>query len=848
MKRLAGAFVAAWALSVGGASGSVGAQEDAPSMSGAELREVLDTYCVACHNERLRTADLLLDRADTHRIAAGAEVWEKAIRKLRGGLMPPAGRRRPDAVTVDRVVATLEGAIDRAAAADPDPGRRTLHRLNRTEYGNAIRDLLALEIDVTSVLPPDDSSFGFDNIAEVLNVSPYMLERYLSAALRISRAAVGDTSIAPTASTYSVAPDLSQDYHVNGLPFGTRGGTVIRHTFPVDGEYDIRVRLARTTWGTVRGLALVQPVDVRLDGVLVERLEAGGIGRYFGQDVRGHDLDSHLVVRLPVTAGPHEITVTFPKRSHAQRETGGIEFRPGSRPLLRKPYIASNVSYGSVSGLPQVHRVFVEGPYRATGAGDAPSRRRIFVCRPATAAEEAPCAEEIVGALARRAYRRPPTEAEVRELLAHYETARRTAGFESGIQMALRALLVQPEFLFRIEEGLPGSAAGIARPVSDLELASRLSFFLWSSIPDEELLALAEAGRLREPAVLEQQARRMLADPRAEELVSNFAAQWLYTRNMGATYPNGALYPDYDDNLRQSMRRETELLFDSILREDRSVIDLLTANYTFVNERLARHYGIEGVYGSRFRRIALADDHPRGGLLGQGSLLTVTSHATRTSPVVRGKWILENILGTPPPEPPPGVPPLQDAADLSRLTMRERMERHRANPACAGCHNQMDPLGLALESFDAVGHLRTVRGSSAEPIDVSGVMPDGTAFEGAAGLRDILVGRSDQFVQTLTEKLLTYALGRGVEYRDMPAVRGILRDAAATDYRLSSIVLGVVRSAPFRLRRVSEPDADALARPDGRVGSLRARDTCSPGSAAQTPGPAVTAEIRGRQT
>ena len=824
MKRLVCTLAAALLLSAGGTTGSVRAQGDGSPMSGEQLREVLDTYCVACHNERLRTAGLLLDQADTHRIAAGAEVWEKAIRKLRGGLMPPAGRRRPDPGTVDRVVATLEGAIDRAAAADPDPGRRTLHRLNRTEYGNAIRDLLALEIDVASVLPPDDSSYGFDNIAEVLNVSPYMLERYLSAALRISRAAVGDASMAPTAATYSVAPDLSQDYHVDGLPFGTRGGTVIRHTFPVDGEYDLRVRLARTTWGTVRGLALVQPVDVRLDGVLVERLEAGGIGRYFGQDVRGHDLDSHLVVRVPVTAGPHEITVTFPKRSHAQRETGGIEFRPGSRPQLRKPYVASNVSYGSVSGLPQVHRVFVEGPYGVTGAGDTPSRRRIFVCYPGTAAEEAPCAEEIVGALARRAYRRPPTGAEVRELLVHYETARQAAGFEAGIQMALRALLVQPEFLFRIEEGSPGSGAGIgghsgergalrvaAHPVSDLELASRLSFFLWSSIPDEELLALAEAGRLREPAVLERQARRMLADPRADELVSNFAAQWLYTRNMGATYPNGALYPDYDDNLRQAMRRETELLFESILREDRSVIDLLTADYTFVNERLARHYGIEGVYGSRFRRVTLPDGDPRGGLLGQGSLLTVTSHATRTSPVVRGKWILENILGTPPPEPPPGVPPLPDAADLSRLTMRERMERHRANPACAGCHNQMDPLGLALEAFDAVGHLRTVRGSATEPIDVSGVMPDGTAFAGAGGLRDILVGRSDQFVQTLTEKLLTYALGRGVEYHDMPAVRGILRDAAATDYRFSSIVLGVVRSVPFQLRRAAEPDADARA-------------------------------------
>ena len=809
MRRLVCTLVAGCMLAGVGANQSVRAQEDASPMPGEQLRGVLDTYCVTCHNERLRTAGLLLDQADTDHIAEGAEVWEKAIRKLRGGLMPPSGRPRADRATVDRVISTLEGAIDRAAAADPDPGRRTLHRLNRTEYGNVIRDLLGLEIDVASVLPPDDSSYGFDNIAEVLNVSPYMLERYLSAALKISRVALGDSSMAPTAVTYSVAPDLSQDYHVDGLPFGTRGGTVIRHTFPVDGEYDIRVRLSRTTWGTVRGLALVQQMDVRLDGALVKRFDAGGIGPYGGQDVRGHDLDSHLVVRVPVTAGPHEITVTFPKQSHAQRETGSIQFLAGSRPQLRKPFISSNVSYGSVSGLPEVYRVFVEGPFDVTGSGDTPSRRRIFVCYPETVVEEAPCAAEIVAALTRRAYRRPPTDAEVQELLDQYEAARQTAGFESGIRMALRALLVQPEFLFRIEEDLPGP--GIARPVSDLELASRLSFFLWSSIPDEELLTLAEAARLSEPAILDQQTRRMLADPRAEQLVSNFAAQWLYTRNMGATYPNGALFPDYDDNLRQAMRRETELLFDSIMREDRSVVDLLTANYTFVNERLAQHYGIAGVYGSHFRRIALADDDLRGGLLGQGSLLTVTSHATRTSPVQRGKWIMENILGTPPPEPPPDAPPLQEAADLSRLTMRERMERHRANPACATCHEQMDPLGLALESFDAVGHRRTVRGNSAEPIDVSGVMPDGAAFEGTAGLREILVSRSDQFLQTLTEKLLTYALGRGVEYNDMPAVRGILRDAAATDYRFSSIVLGIVRSTPFQLRQVSEPDAVALA-------------------------------------
>ena len=776
------------------------AQAQPATMSGEQLRDLLDTYCVTCHNETLKTAGLMLDQADVDRIPDGTEVWEKVVRKLRGALMPPTGRPRPDRATVDLVVSTLEGALDHAAAANPDPGRRTLHRLNRTEYGNVIRDLLALEIDVDSLLPPDDSSYGFDNIAEVLNVSPHMLERYLLAALKISRVAIGDPSMSPTGVTYSVVPDLSQDRHIEGLPFGTRGGTVIRHTFPVDAEYGIRVRFGRTTWGTVRGLARVHQLDVRLDGELVKRFEVGGIGRYGGQDVRGHDLDAHLVVQVPVTAGPHEITVAFPKKSHAQPQPGE-----------RKPFIKSLISYGSVSGLPIVHRVIVEGPFGVTGPGDTPSRRRVFVCHPSRPVDEAPCAEEIISTLARRAYRRPATDAEVQELVRHYEAKRQTAGFESGIQMALRALLVQPEFLFRIEQDPSGFTPDTAAPVSDLELASRLSFFLWSSIPDEELLTLAESGRLREPAVLEQQTRRMLADPRAYQLVSNFAAQWLYTRNMGATFPNGALFPDYDDNLRQAMRRETELLFESIMREDRSVVDLLTADYTFINERLARHYGMPNVYGSHFRRVTLADDNRRRGLLGQGSLLTVTSHATRTSPVQRGKWILENILGAPPPDPPPNVPPLPEANDLSRLTMRERMEQHRASPVCAACHERMDPLGLALESYDAVGHLRTVRGASSEAIDVSGVMPDGTTFDGMGGLQEVLVSRSGEFLQTFTEKLLTYALGRGVEYYDMPAVRAILRDAATRDHRFSSFVLGIVRSTPFQLRKAAESDAAALA-------------------------------------
>ena len=768
-----------------------------PPASAVQLRAMLDQYCVTCHNQRLQTAGLMLDKMDVDHIPEGAEVWEKVGRKLRFAAMPPPGRPRPDRAVVQSVVSTLETALDRAAAAQPDPGRRVLHRLNRTEYGNAIRDLLALEIDVDALLPPDDSSYGFDNIADVLKVSPSLLERYLSAARKISGVAVGDPSTPPASERYTVPPDLTQDNHLEGLPLGTRGGSVIRHVFPVDGEYVVTVKLGRTTWGTIRGMEFVHEIDFRLDGQLVARFDVGGIGRYGGQDIIAHDVDSHLSVRLPVTAGAHEIAVAFLKESYAQPERD-----------LRKPFIKSNVNYGNVSGLPQVHRVFVEGPFEVTGSGDTPSRRRIFVCSPASAPDEAPCAREIISTLARRAYRGPVTDAEVQHLFRYYEAKRSTSSFEAGIQMALRALLVQPEFLFRVEYDPPESRPGTVYAVSDLELASRLSFFLWSSIPDDDLLTAAESGRLRDPAVLERQVSRMLADPRSQSLVNNFAAQWLYTRNMKAAFPNGALFPDFDDNLRQAMQRETELLFDSVVRQDRSVLDLLTADYTFVNERLARHYGIPNVYGSRFRRVR-AGDHDRGGMLGQGSILTVTSYATRTSPVQRGKWILENILGAPPPDPPANVPPLPDPGIDAAAPMRERMERHRASPACAACHAPMDPLGLALESYDAVGHLRAVRGASNEAIDVSGVMPDGTEFAGATGLREVLMSRSDQFIETATEKLLTYALGRGVEYYDAPAVRTILQDAAVRDHAFSSIVLGIVKSTPFQMRRAADTPAAA---------------------------------------
>ncbi|MCY4077159.1 MAG: DUF1592 domain-containing protein, partial [Acidobacteria bacterium] len=813
-------------------------ESHAGAVETASPRALLDRYCVTCHNERLRTAGLTLDAMDVGAVADRPEVWEKVVRKLRTGLMPPAGRPRPEPQAYDDLAGWLETRLDRAAAADPDPGRSdVLHRLNRTEYANAIRDLLALEIDAAELLPSDDASYGFDNIASSLRISPTHLDRYLAAARKISRAAVGRAATPPTTRVYTVPGDLSQERHLEGLPLGTRGGLRVRHHFPRSGEYEIRAKLALDILDNIPRYDETHHLDILIDGHPVERFAFAGEPDpedlepqpISDVDLAGHrrNMDADWRVRVAVPAGMRDLAATFVGSAEVLTEasrTGALQpLRLALKEPLVRPYAGGFFNDEARTG-PYLANLTVTGPFAPGGPGDTPSRRRIFTCTPAAVDEEDACAERILGALARRAYRRPPSGAELGRLLDRYRDGRREAGFEAGVEVALRHVLAHPAFLFRIEREPHGVAPDTTYPIADLELASRLSFFLWSSIPDEELLALAEAGRLRELDVLEQQARRMLADARADELVSNFAAQWLYTRNMGATYPNGALYPDYDDNLRQAMRRETELLFDSILREDRSVIDLLTADYTFVNERLARHYGIEGVYGSRFRRITLADGDPRGGLLGQGSLLTVTSHATRTSPVVRGKWILENILGTPPPEPPPGVPPLQDAADLSRLTMRERMERHRANPACAGCHNQMDPLGLALESFDAVGHLRTVRGTSTAPIDVSGVMPDGTAFEGASGLRDILVGRSDQFVQTLTEKLLTYALGRGVEHHDMPAVRGILRDAAAADYRLSSIVLGVVRSVPFQLRRTSEPDGDAPGvravsdvRPIGRV-------------------------------
>ena len=765
--------------------------------SAAPERALLERYCVTCHNDQLRTAGFSLESLDLGNISADAEAWEKVVLKLRAGMMPPAGRPRPDRETYDRLASFFEADLDRAAAANPDPGYSdALRRLNATEYGNAIRDLLDLEVDVADLLPADDSSAGFDNVG-LGGLDPGRMERYLSAAQKVSRLAVGAPVRSAVADTFIVPSDLNQNGHIEGLPFGTRGGSAFRYNFPVDAEYEIRAELGKS-WNSNRIGGLRKPHDVvfTLDGEPLKVLTVEPVSRrdpsalsadQYSQPDRPADAD--LFVRIPVTAGPHVVGAAF-----VSQGSGVVERR-------RQPFLKVHITVGGDQRTqPGVYSVTVTGPFDATGPGDTPSRQRIFTCRPATAGEERACAEEILSTLARRAYRRPASAADLDTLLEFYAQGREAGDFDAGIEMALRRLLVSPEFLFRIERDPEGAAPNAPYRISDLELASRLSFFLWSSIPDDELLDVAAAGSLREPGVLEGQVRRMLADPRAEALVTNFAAQWLYLRNLPAVSPDFIVFPDFDETLRRALREETELFFDSIIREDRSVLDLLNADYTFLNERLAKHYGISNVYGSHFRRIELPPDSPRGGLLGQGSILAVTSYATRTSPVVRGKWILENLLGTPPPPPPANTPALSEEGSDAVLSMRERMVEHRRNPVCASCHAIMDPIGLSLENFDAIGRYRE-RTAGFEPLDVAGSFPDGTTFDGSGGLRETLLDRSDQFVHTLASKLLTYSLGRAVEHHDMPAVRAIERDAADDGYRFSSLILGIVRSTPFQMRR-----------------------------------------------
>jgi mono/diheme cytochrome c family protein len=753
-----------------------------PSRAAGAHIALVEEYCVECHDEDKKKGGLALDSIARHGVADRPDVWEKVVRKLRARQMPPVGKERPDDAAYDAVVGSLERSLDRAAAAHPNPGRTaTIRRLTRTEYQNAVRDLLALDVDVAALLPADESSYGFDNVT-VGDLSPTLLDRYISAAEKISRLAVGRPSRSPGGDTIRIPPDLTQEDHIDGLPVGTRGGVVVPYTFPLNGEYEIQIRLTRDRDEHVEGLSEPHEVELLLDRARVQVFTVTPPER-----APGHaSVDQHLKIRVPVTAGPHALGVAFLKKPSVLLETA------------RQPHRAHFNSYRHPRIQPAVYSVSIVGPYAPTGPGDTPSRRLLFVARPASPDEDANAAKQILEALMRRAYRRPVTDEDMKGPLELYEKARADGGFEAGIEMALSAVLVSPEFLFRVEQDRTDVPPKAPYRISDLELASRLSFFLWSSIPDDLLLNLAAAGKLRHPDVLERQARRMLADPRSRALVTNFAAQWLHLRNLDSVSPDMRLFPDFDDNLRQAFRRETELFFESILREDRSVLDLLRADYTFLNEPLARHYGIPHVYGSRFRRVTLDGGSWRGGLLRHGSILTVTSYATRTSPVVRGKWILDNLLGVPPPPPLPDVPALKDNTVDGSLSVRKRLTEHRTNPTCAACHNLMDPIGLSLEKFDAVGRRRAAEGGI--PIDASGGLPDGSTFADVEGLEAALLRRPELFVGALTEKLLTYALGRGVEYYDAPAVRKIVREARPQDERMSSIILGIVKSQPFQMR------------------------------------------------
>ncbi len=754
-------------------------------------RALVDKYCVACHNDKLKTGGISLQSADMTNIPAGAETWEKVIHKVSLGAMPPQGMPRPDAATMDHFASWLEASIDKAAAAHPNPGRATLHRLNRTEYANAVRDVLGLEVDPAPLLPADDESYGFDDIADVLRTSPSLLERYMSASWNLSRLAVGDPNLGADTTTYRAKPDLSQNGHMEGLPLGTRGGLSIRHYFPLDGVYIIRVRLWRATADAIKGLEDLHQVEISVDGQRVKLATIGGKDEaelsYTNSGKSALEIDARLTVHVPVKAGMRTVVATFMAEGESQDDN------------ILQPFERANLDPLDFRGLPAVDRVSITGPLNPTGPGDTASRRLIFTCHPAAHADELPCARKIIGTLARKAYRRPVSDNDLETLLSFYQKGRNEGGtFDSGIEAAIQLILASPEFLFRFEPDPPALAVGAVYHISDLELASRLSFFLWSTGPDDQLLNLAALGKLKDPVVLDGQVKRMLADPKSKALVDNFADQWLYLRNLKNINPDFETFPDFDDNLRQAMRQETDLFFGNLIHEDRSILDLVNANYTFINERLARHYGIPNIYGTDFRRVPITDERRRG-LLGQASILTITSYATRTSPVQRGKWILTNLIGMPPNPPPPNVPALKEHADAGKVTsLRERMEEHRKNPACSGCHKIMDPIGFSLENFDAIGQWRTT--DEGAKIDPAGVMFNGAKIDGPVSLREILMAKPEIFASVFTEKLMIYALGRGVQYYDMPTVRAIVRDAGRNDYRLSSIVLGIVKSTPFQMK------------------------------------------------
>ncbi len=780
----------------------------APAVGNAnDQRALLDKYCVSCHNDKARTAGLTLEKSagDVAKPVETAQLWEKVIRKLRTGSMPPQGMPRPDQPAIGGLVNYLETSLDRAASAAPNPGRATLHRLNRTEYANAVKDLLNLDVDAAQLLPSDDESYGFDNIADVLKTSPSLLERYMSASWSISRLAVGNMSISPDTTTYRVRPDLSQDVRLEGMPLGTHGGTKFTHNFPLDGEYEFKVRLWRATTDIIRGIENRQTIEIAIDGVRAKLVSFGGGAdkqlAYDNSGIHASDIDQRLTVRIPVKAGPRSVTVTFLTRSAAQDDD------------ILQPFLRSNADPVGYQGQPVVDRVILQGPFNATGVSDTPARKAIFICRPKTASEEVGCARKIVSNLARKAYRRPPTDSDIESLLTFYQKGRNEGGsFDAGIEASIQLVLASPDFLFRFEQDPQNIAADSVYKLGDMELASRLSFFLWSRGPDDQLLNLASAGKLKDPAILEQQVKRMMADPRANAMVNNFAGQWLFLRNLKTVNPDFETFPDFDDNLRQAMRTETEMFFGSVMKEDRNVMDLLTADYTFVNERLARHYGYPNIYGNEFRRIQIPDANRRG-ILGQASVLTVTSLPTRTSAVQRGKWILSNLLNTPPPAPPPNVPALKaNEAGAAPKSLRERMEAHRANPYCSACHKVMDPLGFSLENFDAVGQYRM--SDEGAKIDITGVLFNGTKVEQPTDLGKMIASRPEVFVGVFTEKMMIYALGRGIEYYDMPTVRQIVRDSAKNNYRFSSIVMGVIKSNAFQMKRkMAEGNLSAANRP-----------------------------------
>ena len=760
---------------------------------------LLSQYCAGCHNDRLKSGGMSLTKLDLQHPSQTAELAEKVIRKLRVGLMPPPGLPRPDAATIKAFASSLESGIDEAASAHPNPGRPALHRLNRTEYAISIRELLGVQVDVSPLLPADDMSHGFDNMADVLTVSPTLMEGYIRAAGRISREAVGDTKALPLTTTYQIPRVLNQMHHIEGTPFGTRGGIAVIHDFPADGEYFFKLGFYYSPTGPLFGLnqGKGQQIEIAVNGERVALLDINPAMKLAEDGIK--------TPAIRINAGPRRISASFIQKFDGPLED---EYEMVEQSLV-------DVSVGAVPGmttLPHLHELGITGPTTIAGLSDTPSRRRIFTCRPSAGSDEVPCAKKIISSLTRQAFRRPVTDTDLEGLLNFYQEGRNGGDFESGIRTALQAILASPEFVFRFERTPQNIAPGANYRISDLELAARLSYFLWSAAPDDQLITVASQGKLKDPAALEKQVRRMLADPRSEALTRNFAGQWLHLQNLKDANPDLFLYPNFDKSLSQSMRRETELMFDSVVHEDRSLLDLLTANYTFVNERLARHYGIPNILGNRFRRVTLTDPN-RFGLLGQGSILMLTSTATRTSPVQRGKYVMEVLLGTPPPPPPPNVPALKETADNGKpRSVRESMEEHRKNPACAGCHAMMDPIGFSLENFDAVGLWRTNDGGF--PIDASGKLFDGTKLDGPASLRQAILNHSDAFIGTFTEGLLAYGVGRVIDYHDMPFVRAIEHEAARNNNRFSSFILGIVKSAPFQMRRAEENESaptDAVA-------------------------------------